>query len=136
MLRRFFQSALCALTLVAFLVSQSGCYTGVDGRTRAGLPFKDRFTTDYGYPLPEAQRAVLATLQVMGEVISHDVVKNVVVAQVDRHRVWVRMMELEQGNTRIVTQARGPMSRVNMDLAMATHMDIALELQNGLGGYR
>ena len=122
--------------LVMILVMQTACYTGVDGRTRAGLPLKDRFTTDYGYPLPEAQRAVLAALQLMGEVISHDVVRNVVVAQVDRHRVWVRLQELDPGTTRIVTQARGSMANVNVDLAMATHMDIALELQNGGGAFR
>ena len=77
----------------ALLVASTGCYSGVDGRMHAGLPGKDRFNTTYEVSFTDAQRAVLSTLRSMGEIISHDVVRNIVIAQVERHEVSVRISE-------------------------------------------
>ena len=119
---------------VALLGASVGCYSGVDGRVRAGLPGKDRFNTTYEVSFTDAQRAVLATLRSMGEIISHDVVRNIVMAQVERHEVSVRISETEEGAILVTTQARGSFSNANLDLANEVDKRIALDMRMGGGG--
>lgn len=98
---------------------------------RAGLPGKDRFNTAYDVSFTDAQRAILSTLRSMGEIISHDVVRNIVIAQIERHEVTVRFSENEEGRIVITTQARGPYGNANLDLVNDVDKRIVLELRGG-----
>lgn len=101
---------------------------------RAGLPGKDRFNTAYDVGFADAQRAILSTLRSMGEIISHDVVRNIVIAQIERHEVSVRFSENEEGEIVITTQARGPFGNANLDLVNEVDKRIILELRGGGSG--
>lgn len=121
---------LTALLLATAGLLTTGCYSSLDGRSRAGVPFKrDRIEGRYERTAAQASEAARQVLTFNGTIVSDDVVRGVLVGQIDRRRAFVEITELEPGITRVVVQVRTSGGGADVPLAAELQKQIALRLQ-------
>lgn len=124
------RALLAALLLSATVSLTTGCYSSLDGRSRAGVPFKrDRLEGRYERTAAQATAAARQVLSFNGTIISDDIVNGVLVAQIDRRRAFVEISEIEPGVTRVLVQVRTRSGGADIELAAELQKQIALRLQ-------
>lgn len=120
------------LLLVVFCVVSltPGCYSTVEGRKRAGIPFrKDRLESRYERKPAEVFAAAKAVLAEMGTLTGENTIASTLEAKVDNNTVWVKVAEVEPGISQVWVQARRSSLAGNVDVASEVDKRIALELQ-------
>ena len=116
-------SGLC----LAFLVS--GCYSTVEGRNKAGVPWgKDRIESRYQRPADQVFESAKLVLMQIGTLQSENSVANTLEAKVDNNTVWVRVEEVQPGISQVTTQCRGKGGGAKVAIASEVDKRIALEL--------
>ncbi|HMO66617.1 MAG TPA: hypothetical protein PKE47_15575 [Verrucomicrobiota bacterium] len=124
------RALLTGLLLAATLSLTTGCYSSLDGRSRAGVPFKrDRIEGRYERTVAQAAAAARQVLMFNGTIVSDDVVTGVLVGQIDRRRAFVEINEIEPGVTRVLVQVRTSGGGADIELAAELQKQIALRLQ-------
>lgn len=107
----------------------SGCVGTVDGRTRAGVPFKkDKMEGRYERSVSQVFSAAKGVLGRLGQLNSEDTINKVLYAKVDTRNVWVKVEELDPKVTRVVVQVRTKGGSTDIDLAAQVEKEIALAL--------
>ena len=100
----------------------SGCVGTVDGGHRAGNPFvKDNVEGRYERTPQEIWTAAKDIIQHHGTLISEDLVKNTLQANIDEHKVWIFIQEIDSKTTRVIVQARTKGG--NGDVQLASYLD-------------
>ena len=85
----------------------TGCYSTVEGRTKAGLPFsKDRIDSRYERPLDQVFGAAKDVLKFNGTLEGENTISKTLWAKVDTRTVWVKVEEAEPKITSVTVQAR------------------------------
>ncbi|MFN0067449.1 MAG: hypothetical protein ACKVYV_07405 [Limisphaerales bacterium] len=124
------RALLSALLLASAGLATTGCYRSLDGRSRAGVPFKqDRIEGRYERTTTQALDAARQVLTFNGTIVSDDVVRGVLIAQIDRRRAFIEITEVEPGITRVVVQVRTSGGGADIPLAAELQKQIALRLQ-------
>ena len=114
----------------ALLVSTTGCFRGVDGRSRAGIPFaKDTIESRYERPVQQIFDAAKQVLSFNGTLTGENTITKMIEAKVDTRTVWVRVDEVETKVSRVVVQARNKSGGSDIDLASEIDKQIALHLK-------
>ena len=114
----------------ALLVSTTGCFRGVDGRSRAGIPFaKDTIESRYERPVQQIFDAAKQVLSFNGTLTGENTITKMIEAKVDTRTVWVRVDEVETKVSRVVVQARNKNRGSDIDLASEIDKQIALRLK-------
>ncbi len=122
-----FSALLTALCMAALTL---GCYSTVEGRKKAGVPFrKDRIESRYERQPAEVFAAAKQVLGVMGTLTGENTIASTLEAKVDNNTVWVKVQEVEPGISQVWVQARRSSLAGNVDLASEVDKRIALELQ-------
>lgn len=118
------------LAALGFAALTPACYTTVEGRKKAGVPFrKDRIESRYERRPAEVFAAAKVVLADMGTLTSENTIASTLEAKVDNNIVWVKVMEVEPGISEVQVQARRSSLAGNVDLASEVDKRIALELQ-------
>ena len=124
------QILLLALALGAGVFT--GCVGTLDGGYRAGNPIvKDSVEGRYERGPQEIWRAAKDVVAHHGTLLSEDVVKNTLQANVDERRVWIFIQEIDTKNTRVIVQARTKMGGGDIELASYLDKEIAVRLATG-----
>jgi hypothetical protein len=117
--------ALCGLALLT-----SGCYSTVEGSTKAGNPFStDKIEGRYERPVDQVFAAAKDVLAFNGTLTGENTIAKTLSAKVDNNNVWVKVEEVEPGITKVVTQARGKAGSGKVRIASEIDKQIALQLQ-------
>lgn len=125
------KALLTALLLASAALTSTGCYRGLDGQSRAGVPFKrDRIEGRYERTTAQAGEAARQVLSFNGTIVSDDVVRGVLIGQIDRRRAFIEITEVEPGITRVVVQVRTSGGGADIPLAAELQKQIALRLQD------
>lgn len=111
-------------------VGLTGCVHTVDGRTKAGLPSKDKITSRYERSVPQVVDASRAVLRTNGQIQSDDTVANALHAKVNKRDVWVRVAKVDEKVTEVTVQARNG-SRGDIYLASEISKQIGIQLAVG-----
>ena len=118
-------SAVCILAV-------TGCVSTIDGRHRAGVPFADdRIEGRYERPPIELWTAAKDVLKHQGTLTSEDTLKNVLQANVDERRIWVKVEDLDSKVSRVIVQARTKSGGPDKDMAAFIDKQIAVRLAAG-----
>ena len=126
MKRKFY--GLLALGCLALLAA--GCYSTVEGRTRAGVPFaKDTIDGRYERPIAQVYPAARKVLEFNGTLRGDNSVTRVMEARIDTRTVWVKLEGLEPNLTHVIVQARSKGGGSDLDLAHEIEKQIALQLK-------
>lgn len=111
-------------------VLTSGCYTTVDGSTKAGNPFAiDKIESRYERPVDQVFAAAKDVLAFNGTMTGENTIAKTLSAKVDNNNVWVKVEEVEPGITKVVTQSRGKVGVGRVRIASEIDKQIALQLQ-------
>ncbi len=122
----FFGSVLTA----GLLLTSAGCFSGVDGHHRAGIPFvKDTIESRYERPVGQIFEAAKEVLKFNGSLIAENTINKSLEAKVDTRTVLVRIDEVEPKVSRVVVQARKKNRMADIDLASEIDKQIALRLK-------
>lgn len=109
----------------------TACVSTVDGHMKAGVPFvKDTIESKYERPVAQVLAAARAVLERNGQLVADNTVSNSLQAKVDTHNVWIRVSEIDQKTTQILTQVRNRRGTSNIDLASEIDKQIALQLSS------
>jgi len=120
-----------ALGALAFGLT-TGCVETVDGRHRAGDPFgRDRVEGRYERTPAELWTAAKDVLTHQGTLTSHDTLLNVLEANVDERRIWVKVEEFDSKISRVIVQARTKGGGADMEMAAFIDKQIAVRLATG-----
>jgi hypothetical protein len=115
--------------ICGLVVLVSGCYTTVDGRSKAGVPFKkDKIEGRYERSVAQVFEASKVVLNRLGKIISADVVSNILAANVDTRNVWVKVTEVDTKVSAVTVQVRTKGGGADLDLAHQIEKEIALHL--------
>jgi len=126
MKRSFLAPALCACLGFAVL---TGCYSSIEGRNRAGIPFsKDRIESRYERPVDEVFAAAKAVLSFNGTLEGENTIQKVLWAKVDTRTVHVKVAEAEPKVTSVTVQARRKGGVADVYYASEIDKQIALRL--------
>lgn len=127
---------LSILSLVVLLAVFTGCVRTVDGRRKAGVPFKrDKIESLYDRPATQVFAAARDVLTFTGTLTSEDTVRQTFEAAVDQRLVWMKVESQEGGVTLLTTQCRGKGGGTDIDLASYLDKQVAVRLASGtLGG--
>jgi hypothetical protein len=107
----------------------SGCYSTVDGRMKAGVPFKkDKIESRYERPTDQVYAAAKEVLKRNGTLEGENTITQVVWAKVDTRTVYVKVAEVEPKITGVTVQARSKGGGADVDLASEIDKQIALQL--------
>lgn len=124
--RRFLLLVGCASIGLSVL---TGCYTTVEGRTKAGVPFsKDRIESRYERPLDQVFVAAKEVLKFNGTLEGENTITKTIWAKVDTRTVWVKVEEAEPKITSVTVQARSKGGGADIYLASEIDKQIALRL--------
>lgn len=120
-------SAVVAAALLAGL--GTGCYSTVDGRTKAGVPWaKDTIESRYERPSQQVFEAAKATLAFNGTLQGENTITKVLTAMVDTRTVYVKVDDVEPKVSRVTVQVRTKGGGSDIDLASEIDKQIALRL--------
>jgi hypothetical protein len=123
--------AILALSCAAVL--GSGCVSTVDGQLRAGMPFvKDTLESRYERPASQIVSAARVVINRNGQLTTDNIINNTLIGRIDTRTVWVRVTELDDRVTQVITQVRTKGGRSDLDLASEIDKQIALQLSAGL----
>lgn len=115
--------------LCAFVVLTAGCYKTVDGRVKAGVPFKkDRIEGRYERTVPQVFEASKIVLNRFGKIVSEDTISKSLVGKVDTRTVWIRVTEVDPKVSMVTVQVRTKGGDADIDLAAQIEKEIALQL--------
>lgn len=126
MKRSLLVSAVCAGLGLAVL---TGCYSSVEGRNRAGVPFsKDRIESRYERPADQVFAAAKEVLKFNGTLEGENTIQKLLWAKVDTRTVYVRVVETEPKITSVTVQARRRGGVADIYYASEIDKQIALRL--------
>ncbi len=117
--------------LLAGLVSGllSGCVGTLDGGHRAGNPLSnDSVEGRYERSPQEIWTAAKDIVQHHGTLLSEDMVKNTLEANIDERKVWIFIQEVDSKTTRVIVQVRKKNGNGDMQLASFLDKEIAVRL--------
>jgi hypothetical protein len=121
-----FAQVLAAMLMVAVF---TGCYSGADGRNRAGMPFvKDKIESRYERSIDVCFAAAKEVLRFNGTLYGENTITHTLEAKVDTRTVIVSVDEVEPKITRVIVQARTKGKMADIDLAAEIDKQIALRL--------
>lgn len=121
-----------SLGLGAALLGLTGCVETLDGRHRAGNPVgMDRVEGRYERTPADLWTAAKDVLKHQGALTSEDTLRNVLEANVDERRIWVRVEEFDSKISRVLVQARTKGGRADMEMAAFIDKQIAVRLATG-----
>lgn len=108
----------------------TGCVGTVDGRSRAGVPFrKDTIESRYERPVVQIFDAAKDVLKYNGTLTAENTINNSLEAKVDTRTVWIAVDEVEPKVSRVRVQARRKAGGPDIDLAAELDKQIALRLK-------
>lgn len=114
------------------MVGLTGCVETVDGRHRAAIPLRaDKVEGRYERSPAELWTAAKDVLKHQGTLTSEDTLRNVLEANVDERRVWVKVEEFDSKITRVIVQARTKGGSGDMEMAAFIDKQIAVRLATG-----
>jgi hypothetical protein len=117
--------ALCGISLLT-----SGCYSTVGGGSKVGMPFStDKIESRYERPADQVYAAAKDVLAFNGTLTGENTINKSLTAKVDNNTIWVQVVEVEPGITKIVTQSRGKGGGGKVTIASEVDKQIALQLQ-------
>ena len=121
---------LCFLLVISgALFSTTGCYTTLDNRTKFGAPVsKDNITSRYQRNMAEIREATRKVFEYNGTLTGDDTVTNTITSIIDTRTVQVRILELGDGVTEVITQVRTKNGGTDIELAAEIDKQIALQL--------
>ncbi|HON07271.1 MAG TPA: hypothetical protein PLW02_04125, partial [Verrucomicrobiota bacterium] len=113
----------------AFAILFTGCYKTVDGRVKAGVPFKkDRIEGRYERPITQIFDASKVVLSRLGKIVSEDTISKTLVGKIDTRTVWIRVEEVDAKVSKITVQVRTKGGGSDIDLAAQVEKEVALQL--------
>lgn len=121
-----FFAALLALTLVLLA---TGCYSTVDGRTKAGWPVsKDKIVSRYERTPEQLLAAAREVLKRNGQIVSDDSVTQSLSAKVNQRNVYVIVTKIDEKVSEVKVQARqsGGVGDINLASDLSTQIGIQL----------
>jgi hypothetical protein len=122
-------NAICLSVLCAVTVVFTGCYSTVDGRVKAGMPFaKDSIPGCYERSVPQVFEASKKVLARLGTLVSEDTINKVITAKVDTRNVWIKVTDVDKTVTRVMVQVRTHGGGTDIELAAQIDKEIALQL--------
>ena len=117
------------LAVAGVMVLAAGCYSTVDGRMKAGVPFaKDSLESRYERPLDQVFAAAKEVLKHNGTLEGENTINKTLWAKVDTRTIWVKVDEVEPKITRLTVQVRKNSGGSDIDLASEIDKQIALQL--------
>jgi hypothetical protein len=129
-MKRAIATFACTATLLAAVAIGTGCVSTVDGRSRAAVPFtKDKIVSKYERPAPQIIESTRKVLSTLGTITSDDIANNVVTASVNTRIVYVKVTQLDDKVSEVVTQVRTKGGGADIDLAAEVDKQIALGLR-------
>ena len=93
-------------SFLSLLVLLTGCVSTVDGRTKAGLPLKDKIYSRYERTEDQLLAAAREVLARNGQIQSNDAVGHALHAKVNKRDVWVKTSKMDDKVSEVVVQAR------------------------------
>lgn len=122
-------TTLLALVVCALTLTFCGCYKTVDGRVKAGVPFKkDKIEGMYERTVPQIFEASKIVLARFGTIVSEDTINKTIVGKVDTRTVWIKVSEFDQKVSKVTVQVRTKGGTSDIDLAAQIEKEIALQL--------
>jgi len=129
-MKRVISTLVITAALVATFALGTGCVSTVDGRSKAGVPFaKDKIVSKYERPAPQIIESTRKVLSTLGIITSDDIANNVVTASVNTRVVYVKVTQLDDKVSEVVTQVRTKSGGSDIDLAAEVDKQIALGLR-------
>ena len=126
-MKRTLSLLLCASALTFATV---GCVKTQDGHSTMGVPFqKDKIPSKYERPAQQIIESTRKVLAEMGTITSDDVANNVITASVNTRTVWVKVTQVDDKVSEVVTQVRTKNGSSDIDLAAEVDKRIALGLR-------
>jgi hypothetical protein len=122
-----------SLTLAAVALGLCGCVETLDNRHTGAWNPVGNDTIDGRYERSPADlwAAAKDVLKHQGTLVSEDTLKNVLEANVDERRVWVKIEEFDTRTTRLLVQARGKGGGADLQMAAFIDKQIAVRLTSG-----
>ena len=117
--------------VVGVMAGATGCVRTLDGRSRMGMPVKDRVEARYERPPMEIWAAAKDVLAYNGTLYSEDTLKSTLEASVNSRKVWVYVVPLDTQVTQLVIQARTKAGGADVELAGELDKQIAIRLATG-----
>ena len=117
---------LTSFLLCTFLVLATGCVSTVDGRSKAGIPGKDKIVKRFDRPMQQTILAARTVLSRDGQLLVDNIAANAFEGIVKDCRVWVKLEEIEPKLTQVTVQAR---VGANSDVDMAADISTRIALQ-------
>lgn len=112
------------------MILASGCYSTLDSRMKAGVPFsKDTIISRYEFPVDQLLAASKEVLAFSGTLVGDNTVTQTLEAKIDTRTVWVKVLEAEPNITEVRVQARRKGGVGDIDLASEIDKRIALQLR-------
>ncbi len=110
----------------------TGCVETLDGRHRAGNPLgMDRVEGRYERTPADLWTAAKDVLKHQGTLTTEDTLRNVLEANIDERRIWVKVEEFDSKISRVLVQARTKGGRADMEMAAFIDKQIAVRLATG-----
>ncbi len=121
-----------SVMLGAAVFGFTGCVEVLDGGHKVGNPIgMDRVEGRYERTPAELWTAAKDVLKHQGTLTSEDTLKNVLQANVDERRIWVKVEEFDSKISRVLVQARTKGGRADMEMAAFIDKQIAVRLATG-----
>ncbi len=125
------KSIILAVLVCSVTAWVTGCVSTVDGRMKAGVPFKkDKIEGRYERSVAQVFDASKVVLNRLGKVVSDDTVNKVVTAKVDTRTVFIKIEEIDPKISRLIVQVRTKAGGADIDMAAQVEKEIALHLQS------
>jgi len=110
----------------------AGCVDTLDGRSHAGYPFtKDTVEGRYEFTPAQLWTAAKDVLKHQGTLLSEDTLKNVLEANVDERKIFVKVDEFDTKISRVLVQARTKGGGSDLEMAAFIDKQIAVRLATG-----
>jgi hypothetical protein len=114
---------------LCLLVVGTGCYSTVDGRVKAGVPFsKDKIEGRYERPVDQVFAAAKEVMKFNGALEGENTIGKTLWGKVDTRTVWIKVEEVDPKVSRVIVQARKKGGGRDIDLASEIDKQIALRL--------
>ena len=121
-----------SVLLGAAVLGGTGCVETLTGDRKVGNPIgMDRVEGRYERTPAELWTAAKDVLKHQGTLTSEDTLKNVLQANVDERRIWVKVEEFDSKISRVLVQARTKGGRADMEMAAFIDKQIAVRLATG-----
>jgi hypothetical protein len=120
---------ICLLILSVSALVGPGCVQTQTGKYVAGNPIgRDRIEGRYERTPAELWAAAKDVLTHNGTLTGHDTLLNVMEANIDERKVWVKVEEFDSKISRVIVQARTKSGGADMEMAAFIDKQIAVRL--------